>query len=523
MSLTLISLVLVLATFLGYVTDRFRLSPLLGFFAGGFIVKLLILEYDLGGLFGVSESFFRDVGLLLLTLSGVLIAFEMGRDVGIVGFNPKLAYVVVVEASIILGFSLLIARALGFPLFESLIVAIVFLSSSTITIYRLTAGLKPEEVRRVALTITTLEDLALLTALSLVTGRESPLVALSLSILSALVASFIFRTAISLFAKSAEFQVIVAITLTLGYASLTQLFASPYLGAFVAGYFLGRFVGHRVSFEPYAGIIALLYMVSVGFVTPVTGGFRVEMILLLAILVVVALAVRMLSVFLATLLILRSGFHALTLSGVAISISELAPLAVLTAHAGNLIGDDLALALTLLPLATIALSNVTYGVFTSWASVASRYIVLELPILVPESVYELGAKIMVTSARISGVLLLAVFATFGLNIAGLGFLGIGVLALAVLVTLRFYRELWVETSIIGELPGVVARMLAVLVAGATSAYIIHETLKALKGFEELAWIAVVSLYVLVAFIVVEVVRTTRRYAEKLAAKMRPPL
>lgn len=178
MSLTLISLVLVLATFLGYVTDRFRLSPLLGFFAGGFIVKLLILEYDLGGLFGVSESFFRDVGLLLLTLSGVLIAFEMGRDVGIVGFNPKLAYVVVVEASIILGFSLLIARALGFPLFESLIVAIVFLSSSTITIYRLTAGLKPEEVRRVALTITTLEDLALLTALSLVTGRESPLVAL---------------------------------------------------------------------------------------------------------------------------------------------------------------------------------------------------------------------------------------------------------------------------------------------------------------------------------------------------------
>jgi hypothetical protein len=291
----------------------------------------------------------------------------------------------------------------------------------------------------------------------------------------------------------------------------------------VAGYFLGRFVGHRVSFEPYAGIIALLYMVSVGFVTPVTGGFRVEMILLLAILVVVALAVRMLSVFLATLLILRSGFHALTLSGVAISISELAPLAVLTAHAGNLIGDDLALALTLLPLATIALSNVTYGVFTSWASVASRYIVLELPILVPESVYELGAKIMVTSARISGVLLLAVFATFGLNIAGLGFLGIGVLALAVLVTLRFYRELWVETSIIGELPGVVARMLAVLVAGATSAYIIHETLKALKGFEELAWIAVVSLYVLVAFIVVEVVRTTRRYAEKLAAKMRPPL
>jgi hypothetical protein len=246
------------------------------------------------------------------------------------------------------------------------------------------------------------------------------------------------------------------------------------------------------------------------------------MILLLAILVVVALAVRMLSVFLATLLILRSGFHALTLSGVAISISELAPLAVLTAHAGNLIGDDLALALTLLPLATIALSNVTYGVFTSWASVASRYIVLELPILVPESVYELGAKIMVTSARISGVLLLAVFATFGLNIAGLGFLGIGVLALAVLVTLRFYRELWVETSIIGELPGVVARMLAVLVAGATSAYIIHETLKALKGFEELAWIAVVSLYVLVAFIVVEVVRTTRRYAEKLAAKMRPP-
>jgi hypothetical protein len=276
LSLTLISLVLVLATFLGYVTDRFRLSPLLGFFAGGFIVKLLILEYDLGGLFGVSESFFRDVGLLLLTLSGVLIAFEMGRDVGIVGFNPKLAYVVVVEASIILGFSLLIARALGFPLFESLIVAIVFLSSSTITIYRLTAGLKPEEVRRVALTITTLEDLALLTALSLVTGRESPLVALSLSILSALVASFIFRTAISLFAKSAEFQVIVAITLTLGYASLTQLFASPYLGAFVAGYFLGRFVGHRVSFEPYAGIIALLYMVSVGFVTPVTGGFRLK-------------------------------------------------------------------------------------------------------------------------------------------------------------------------------------------------------------------------------------------------------
>jgi len=523
-SLALMSLVLLVSAFLGYVTDRFRLSPLLGFFIGGFLVKLLFSEFGLGDLFGVGEGFFRDVGVLLLTLSGVLIAFEMGRDVGVVGFNPKLAYVVVVEASIILVFSLLIARALGFPLLESLVVAIVFLSSSTITIYRLTMGLKPEEVRRIALTITTLEDLALLTALSLVAGgHENPLVTLSLSVLFALAASFIFRTAMSLLAGSAEFQVIIALTLTLGYASLTQLFASPYLGAFVAGYFLGRFVGYRISFEPYAGLIALLYMVSVSFVTPVAGGFRVEVLLTLAILVVTALAVRMLSVFLATLLILRNSFYALTLSGIAISISELAPLAVLTAYTGGLIGSDIALALTLLPLATIALSNVTYRVFTSWAGIASKYVVLELPILVPESVYEIGVRVMVTSAKISGVLLLAVLATFGLNMVGLAPLGMGALALAVLVTLRFYRELWLETSIIGELPGFIARMLSVLVAGATSAYVIHETLRTLKGFEGLAWIAVISLYVLIAFIVVEVVRTARRYAEKLAAKMRPPL
>jgi hypothetical protein len=149
--------------------------------------------------------------------------------------------------------------------------------------------------------------------------------------------------------------------------------------------------------------------------------------------------------------------------------------------------------------------------------------VLELPILVPESVYEIGVKVMVTSAKISGVLLLAVLVTFGLNMVGLAPLGMGALALAVLVTLRFYRELWLETSIIGELPGFIARMLAVLVAGATSAYVIHETLRTLEGFEGLAWIAVISLYVLIAFIVVEVVRTARRYAEKLAAKMRPPL
>ncbi len=524
MGLAFMSLALLIAALLGYITDRFRLSPLLGFFLGGFLAKLLFSEPLLGDLLGVDEGFFSSVGPLLLTLSGVLIAFEMGRDVGVVGFNFKLAYIVVVEASLIVGFTLLVARFLGFNYIESLVIAIVFLSSSTVTIYRLTAGLKPEEVRRIALTITTLEDIALLAALSLVAGgAKSPLVVLILSILSALAAGFIFRSLIPLLRGSEEFQVIIALAFTLGYASLTQIFATPYLGAFIAGYFLGRALSHRVSFEPYAGFIALLYMISISFVTPLTGEFRVGTISSLLVLVVIALAIRVVSVFLATLIILRSGFYAITLASAAMSISELAPLAVLTAYAGGLVSSDLALALTLLPLATIALSTVMFNSLRDWAITASRYIVLEPPILVPESVYEVGVKVMVTSAKISGVLLLALIATFTLNIAGLGFLGIGVLVVAIVLALRFYKELWVETALLGELPGFIARMLAVLVAGVVSAYTIHEALRAFEELKELAWIAPLSLYALILFILVEVFMVARSYTRKIVAKLRPPL
>ena len=524
MSLAFVSLVLLVSALLGYVTDRFRLSPLLGFFIGGFLVKILVSEFGFGGVVGVDEGFFTSIGLPLLTLSGVLIAFEMGRDVGVVGFNPKLAYIVVVEAAIILGFTLLIARFLGFGHLESFVIAIVFLSSSTVTVYRLTLGLRSEEVRSMALTITTLEDVALLTALSLVVGRpENPLVVLVLSIVSALVAGFILRSLISLLRGSEEFQVIIAIAFTLGYASLTQFFATPYLGGFIAGYLLGRTLGRKISFEPYAGFIALIYMVSVSFMTPLTGEFRVEVLSFLIILVVMALAIRMLSVFLAVLVVLRSGFYAITVATASMSISELAPLAVLTAYAGGLVSGDVALALTLLPLATIALSTAFFDTFKAWAARASRYIALELPILVPESVYEAGVKVMVTSAKISGVLLLAVMSTFALNMIGLGFLGVLVLAVAIILTLRFYRELWAEAKILGELPGVIARMLAILVAGVASAYTLHEVLRAFKELEGLAWIAPLALYVLVIFIAVEVFMAARSYARKIVAKMRPPL
>jgi len=522
-SLTIIAVTLVLAAILGYITDRLRVSPLLGFFIAGVLVKALLSRYDLGFL-GVSGELFSDVGYTLLTLGGVLLAFEMGREVGVVGFDPRVVYIVLVEATAIISITLLLSRALGFPILEGLVVAIAFLSSSSVTTYRLTAALELREVRRLALTITTLEDVALLTAISLVTGKpENPLVVLTLSILFAIVAGLVFRALFSALRGREEYEVVLALTLTLAYASITQYFATPYLGAFVAGYLMGRSLGSKVTLDPYASFIALIYMVSVGLLVPGWEEFRVDIIVLLAVLVVTAFVIRALSVFLAALFILRSGYYAVTLAVALTNVSELAPLAVLTAYGGGLVGGDLALALILLPLATIAVSNALYSRARSLALIAGKYVTMELPRLVPESVYEASLKVMVSSAKISGVLVGAALAVLALSYLGLGFLGLGVLILAVVITIKLYRELWVEAAIVGELPGFMARILAVMVAGAVSAYVIHETLRSIGELEGLSWIAVISLYALIAFLVVELIVVVKRHIEKAVVKLRPPL
>lgn len=521
-SLTVISLALVLAALLGYITDRFRLSPLLGFFIAGLVTRFVLSEYDIGFL-KVESEFFSSVGYNLLVLSGVLVAFEMGREVGIGGFDVRLVYLVLVEATVIVSVALLVSRALGFPLIEALIVAVALLSSSSITTYRLTTVIGFREVRRLALTITTLEDVALLTAISLVTGKpENPLVILTLSIIFALIAGAIFRVVFALLKGKEEYEIVIALTLTLGYASITQYFATPYLGAFVAGYLLGRTLGSRVSFDPYATLIILIYMVSISFVIPLKGTFRLDALVLLAPLILVAFIIRALSVFLATLLILRSGYYAAMLAGVLTTVSELAPLAVLTAYGGGLVGEDLAMALTMLPLLTIALSTLVHDKVKHLALVAGNYVTLELPKLPYEGIYIIGAKIMITSAKISAIMLGAVLLTILLNVINLSFLSLGVLVVAGLIALKFYRELWLEASMIGELPGLIARVLAVMIAGAVSAYVLHETLNAFN-LKSLAWIAVISLYALIGFLLVELILNAKRYLEKAIVKLRPPL
>lgn len=89
-----------------------------------------------------------------------LVAFEVGRQLGTSGLSPAAFFAVILETAFIIGISIILFRIVGFTIHESIIVAVMMLSSSSLLVIKLSQSLPPE-ARTVVLSLTTLEDAVL--------------------------------------------------------------------------------------------------------------------------------------------------------------------------------------------------------------------------------------------------------------------------------------------------------------------------------------------------------------------------
>jgi len=240
--------------------ERLRLPPAIGFLVAGLFTKLVLGRTvpDLFSGFNVS-----GFGYYLLLFSGILIAFRIGREVGVESFDLRAATFVVLEGTAIMVLSLALLKSVGFSDREALSVGISLPSSSTTATYIIAQNLKGE-ARSVILAALSLEDLLLLTMISLISGSEkNVIVVLTLTIASAFVGGMVFRY-LGKFLPRSSYADLLFIAAALAYAGFTESFASPYLGAFIAGYVVQRSTGAKMEESVRSEVLLSIYMFSVG-------------------------------------------------------------------------------------------------------------------------------------------------------------------------------------------------------------------------------------------------------------------
>lgn len=504
----LASLTMATAAVLGYLTDRLRLSPLPGFLLAGILLKIVLERTAAAELLGVEMETAVEIARGLLLVASIFIAFEVGRELGSAGLDVRAASIVALEATTIVALTLAAMRALGFGATEGLIVALSFLSSSTATVYKLTSRLALENAKRIALTMTTAEDVALLAALSITMGSGgNPVIVLVLTIGMAIASIPLFRALFERVPLREEYRAIAAISATLLYAAVAQRFASPHLGAFVAGYLFARSFGLRGGIAPIMEVFIMIYMLSVGFLTPLSE-ISIATTSALALLVALAIAVRIASIFLVSLLTLRSPFYATVLSVHMSSISELSPLVALSAYLSGMIGKELATPLVLLPLITIAVVSLISSYWEKIAFFVERRISADaIPTIIPESLYNVVTDTAITSAKISVTILAAAGSVILLERLGLEILAVLPVAAAAAYVFLVYKSVSKEILLVGRLPTIVLRTLTLATAAAIATYTAAELL---EGIPEARLILPIAFIALIVFIILEAIFTYTR-------------
>jgi len=443
-----LSLALVIAVIVASIFEKLGFLPSAGFLLAGFIVKMISL-YIAPGLFDGFDIY--GFGYYLLVISSILIAFEIGREIGSTGFDPKVISFVVLEATLIMILSISVLRAFGLALDEAVTVGIALLSSSSTTVYMLTRDVS-SSTRSIALSVTLLEDIALLTMLGIIKGRGgNPLITLTLTVLMALIGGIIFRYLSRVFYAS-KYPHILSIAIALAYAGAAESFASPYLGAFTAGYIIQRNIGSINTSESLTSIAVLLYMLSVGMVFPYVNIFRLHVFILVIILSLISIVIRVTAVFLTSLIILGDAREATVISLRMASISELAPLVALTAIGGGIASHDIAVALVLMPVTTIAIAPIIASKSSGIADTIGRYIKVRKVFMRIDDVYRILSDIVYTSIKIVGILMAAALASMFLSYVALASIPIAVYALY-----RYYKQLSEKIDKLYSGIGVVAR------------------------------------------------------------------
>jgi len=427
-AISLLSLSLLFGTLLSLLFEKLKLPSFVGFFLAGTVV-------------GQTFGDFLNVEFAI-SLALTLIAFEIGRELGAGGFTPVSIFAVLIEAPIVLGLSFIVGYLFNFNIFEILIIAIMFISSSTIFIYKSLKELDVE-VKKVLFALTTLEDLALFFLLSLITGEEfHPLVGLVLLTIFALVGLLFFRRIFSsLIGK--EYSVVLAIASALGYVSLIEYMgvASPFIGAFIIGYVFSSADEARVhdaEIKSLSTVVVYMYMLIVGLSLPKIAAFRLDVFLLALFIAAAAVAIRAIALFTSSLFTVGDPQIAIRASLYGASISELSPIVPVLAYTYGVIKNaDFVTALALSPLAAFFITPLLTRRADYLAQLIGQRVVEFKAVVFYERLYKLMSQIFLTSAKLTIIILIFII-LISYNIL-LIFI---VIPIFLYLSIRYIRRLW---------------------------------------------------------------------------------
>jgi len=396
--LGIVSIAILLGVLLAYILDRFGIPPLLGFFLSGLVVGRL---FD----FSMPEAYLQ----VLLAL----VAFEVGRQLGAAGLSPAAFFAVLIEAALILGFSMALFLLVRSSVAEALVASVMMLSSSSVLALRFSQTL-PENARGIALSLATLEDVVLFFALSLLLGGSSfANLPVALAVLAALsLAALAIFSQVYKYIIGREYALPFAIAISIGFFYVVQYLqiASPFIGAFIGGYLFSKADVHKVHEKEataLSGLIIYFYALAVGLSVP-SAEVRLDLLLLSFAVALFSVLVRATAAFLSSLL--TTGQPKMS-TDVALSVAHVSELSISTPVAASSLLKEASLvfALAISPVFTLFLAPVVWR-HRGWfeKAVASR--VREVQTVVAyEKLYRVVTHAFLTATKLAMLALATAF------------------------------------------------------------------------------------------------------------------
>lgn len=489
MDLGVLSLAVALGVFFAYLVDRLGYPPLLGFLAAGFIAGSVLR---------------LSVPDILLQMLIALVAFEAGRQLGSGSLSPAAFFAVILEAAFVAGLSISVFRLMGFSLREALIVAVMLLSSSSLLVLKFTEGLPPE-ARNVAISLTTLEDTVLFIALSLLVGKATfetlPVQLVMVTGIGAL--SLGVFTWASRYIVGKEYAIPFALAAAFSLVYVVQYFnvASPYLGAFLAGFAFSRtdtYGVHNREAAALSNLIFYAYMFAIGASLP-THQINPWLIVIGLFLALVAMLIRGVAVFFGSLFMLGNPRTSARIAVSTAHISELSISVPVIAYSHGFVeSPEFVLALSTVPIMSLVLAPIVWRRH----DVIEDYVARRVRELRTTVAYEKLYKV-VTHAFITAVKLVVILVVLAVAFAYLGWLSLVAVALSSVFLVRYSRQIYKDLLIaLRELEG--ARYASAAVLLATFSLAIYVVLVLVGAYVEALIYVVSAIVTVLAFLIYEI-------------------
>lgn len=314
-----------------------------------------VAGYIIGGILGSMLGISGEPGSLLASLGLVTLGFEIGAEVG--GRAPlgSLRQAIVIELismSIIYIATGVISVILGLGYQGHLILFLIALNTSTGILYKVLSGRESEYVRSLLLSASVVEDTVALSGLaviSIISGEGGGVLDIIISLGKlAMVSIAMLLAGVRVFRVlgrrlgDVEMLPIIALSVAIAYwVIFGSMGLSQLLGAFIAGFALGRAVDLTRAINQLAGLRELgllLYFSSLGSILPGLGLGELSLLPTTLLLVFIVVIIKF-AAFASALWILGFGYRESIRTGLYVtSISELGIIIASTTYSLGLSG-----------------------------------------------------------------------------------------------------------------------------------------------------------------------------------------